>query len=64
MPKTKVRDNESIDDALRRFKRDLIKSGTLGEIKKRRFGYVKPSVEKRERLKENARKRRKKGNKN
>jgi len=58
MPKTTVRENESIDDALRRFKRDLIKSGTLTEIKKRRFGYVKPSVSRRERLKENARKKR------
>lgn len=58
MPKTTVRENESIDDALRRFKRDLIKSGTLTEIKKRRFGYVKPSVSRRERLKANARKKR------
>lgn len=57
MPKTQVRENETIDDALRRFKRDLIKSGTLNEIKKRRFGYVKPSVSRREKLKENARKR-------
>ncbi len=56
MPKTQIRENESIDDAIKRFKRDLIKSGTLSEIKKRRFGYVKPSVSRREKLKENARK--------
>lgn len=42
MPKTVVRDNESIDDALRRFKRDVSKSGNLQEAKKRQF-YLKPS---------------------
>jgi small subunit ribosomal protein S21 len=44
MPKTVVRDKETIEDALRRFKRDVSKSGTLAEARKREF-YVKPSVD-------------------
>lgn len=43
MPKTIVREKESIDDALRRFKRDVSRSGTLAEVRKREY-YVKPSV--------------------
>ncbi|MDN6053225.1 MAG: 30S ribosomal protein S21, partial [Lactobacillus sp.] len=46
----------SIDDALRRFKRSVSRSGTLQEYRKREF-YEKPSV--RRKLKsEAARKRR------
>ncbi|HPG42499.1 MAG TPA: 30S ribosomal protein S21 [Acholeplasmataceae bacterium] len=48
MPKTIVREKESIEDALRRFKRDVSKSGTLQEARKREF-YLKPSVERKER---------------
>lgn len=48
MPKTVVRDKESIEEALRRFKRDVSKSGTLAEARKREF-YVKPSVDKKNR---------------
>lgn len=44
MPKTVVREKESIEDALRRFKRDVSKSGTLAEARKREY-YVKPSVD-------------------
>ncbi|AEA01548.1 ribosomal protein S21 [Aerococcus sp. Group 1] len=43
MSKTVVRKNESIDDALRRFKRSVSKSGTLREARKREY-YEKPSV--------------------
>ncbi|HET7628414.1 MAG TPA: 30S ribosomal protein S21 [Bacillales bacterium] len=43
MADTRVRKNESIDDALRRFKRSVSKDGTLKELKKRRH-YEKPSV--------------------
>lgn len=43
MPKTVVREGEKIDDALRRFKRDVVRSGTLQEVRKREF-YQKPSV--------------------
>jgi small subunit ribosomal protein S21 len=45
MADTKVRKNESIDDALRRFKRSVAKDGTMAEVKKRRH-YEKPSVKK------------------
>ena len=37
-----VRDNESFEQALRRFKRKCEKSGVLSEVKRRRF-YEKPS---------------------
>ncbi len=52
MPKTVVRDKESLEDALRRFKRDVSKSGTLREARKRQF-YVKPSVERKDRIRAN-----------
>lgn len=40
---TRVRKNESIEDALRRFRRNVARSGTLREHRKREY-YVKPSV--------------------
>ena len=43
MPKVAVRDNESLDDALRRFKRSVNKAGTLADIRKREY-YVKPGL--------------------
>ena len=58
MPKTVVRDNESLDDALRRFKRQVSRNGTLAEARKREY-YVKPGV-KRKLKQEAARKARKK----
>ncbi len=39
----KVREDESLENALRRFKRKCEKSGILTEIKKRQH-YEKPSV--------------------
>jgi len=46
-----LQDNESIDKALKRFKKKYERSGVLKEYKKRTF-FVKPSVEKRmERIK-------------
>lgn len=46
-----VQENESIDRALKRFKKKYERSGILKEYKKRTF-FVKPSVKKRmERLK-------------
>ena len=35
MAKTVVRENESLDDALRRFKRQVSRTGTLAEARKR-----------------------------
>ncbi|MFV0255473.1 MAG: 30S ribosomal protein S21 [Erysipelotrichaceae bacterium] len=43
MPKVILRENEGLDDALRRFKRQVSRSGTLAEAKKREY-YVKPGV--------------------
>jgi small subunit ribosomal protein S21 len=45
MPGVVVREDESFENALRRFKKQLQKSGVLGEAKKRR-AYDKPSVKK------------------
>ena len=45
--KTVVRKNESLDDALRRFKREVSKVGTLTEARKREY-YVKPSVKRKQ----------------
>lgn len=43
MPGVKVRDGESIDKALRIFKRQVEKAGTQIELRKRE-GYEKPSI--------------------
>ena len=55
MTKTEVGKNESLEDALPRFKRNISKTGTLKEARKREF-YEKPSV-KRKKKSEAARKR-------
>lgn len=39
----KVGDSETIDSALKRFKRETSKAGTLAEVRKRAY-YEKPSV--------------------
>ncbi len=51
----RVKDNESLDSALRRFKRSCAKAGVLSEVRKREH-YEKPSV-KRKKKSEAARKR-------
>ncbi len=56
MPEVKVGENESIESALKRFKKKVQKAGTLSEVK-RRETYEKPSI-KRKRKSEAARKRR------
>ena len=43
MPLVRVREDESLENALRRFKRKCEKSGVLSELKKRQH-YEKPSV--------------------
>ena len=55
MSEIRVKDNESLDSALRRFKRQCAKSGVMSEIRKREH-YEKPSV-KRKKKSEAARKR-------
>lgn len=43
MAEVKLGKNESLDNALRRFKKTCQKSGILSELRKREF-YDKPSV--------------------
>ena len=46
MSEIHVKDGESIDSALKRFKRSCAKSGVLAEVRKREF-YDSPSVKRR-----------------
>ena len=55
MAEIRVKENETLDSALRRFKRSCQRSGILSEVKKREQ-YDKPSV-KRKKKSEAARKR-------
>ena len=55
MAEIRVKENETLDSALRRFKRQCAKSGVLTELRKREH-YEKPSV-KRKKKSEAARKR-------
>ena len=43
MPGVRVRENESFENALRRFKKQCEKTGIISEIRKREH-YEKPSV--------------------
>lgn len=55
----KVKPNESIDSALKRFKRETSRSGVMAEIKKRKH-YEKPSVKRKKKSEAARRKKRKK----
>ena len=55
MSEIKIKDNESLDSALKRFKKQCAKSGVIAEVRKRE-AYEKPSV-KRKKKSEAARKR-------
>ena len=55
MAEIRVKENKSLDSALRRFKRSCAKAGVLSEVRKREH-YEKPSV-KRKKKSEAARKR-------
>ena len=55
----RVGENESLDSALKRFKRKCQKDGIIGDIRKKE-AYVKPSV-KRKKKSEAAQKRNRKG---
>ena len=61
MAKTVVREKETLEDALRRFKREVSKSGTLAEARKREF-YEKPSIKRKQRQRANKAKTRRSGN--
>ncbi len=49
MVTVQLADNETIDKALKRFKKKMEKAGTLKEYRNRRF-YIKPSIERRTEL--------------
>ena len=55
MAEIRIKDNESLDSALRQFKRQCARAGVLAEVRKREH-YEKPSV-KRKKKSEAARKR-------
>ena len=55
MAEVKLKENEALDNALRRFKKQCARSGILTEVKRREH-YEKPSV-KRKKKSEAARKR-------
>lgn len=55
MSEIKVGDNESLDNALRRFKKQCARSGVMGEARKRRH-YEKPSVRRKKKSEEARRK--------
>lgn len=55
MTEIRVKENETLDSALRRFKKSCARSGVLSEVKKREQ-YDKPSVKKKKKS-EAARKR-------
>ena len=55
MVNVRVREGESIEEAIRRFKRECERNGIMQEIKKREF-YRSPSVVRKEKLAEAKRK--------
>ena len=55
MSEVRVKENESLDSALRRWKKSCARAGTLAEVRKREH-YEKPSV-RRKKKSEAARKR-------
>ena len=56
MSEVRVKENESLESALKRFKRQCARAGVMSEVRKREH-YEKPSV-KRKKKAEAARKRR------
>lgn len=55
VPEVRIKENESLESALKRFKRSCARSGIIAEVRKREH-YEKPSV-KRKKKAEAARKR-------
>ena len=55
MAEIKIKDNESLDNALRRFKRSCARAGVMSDVRKHEH-YEKPSV-RRKKKSEAARKR-------
>ncbi len=49
MPAIIIRDGESFESALRRFKKQCEKTGILSEVKRREY-YEKPSVKRKKKI--------------
>ncbi|MBT3182733.1 MAG: 30S ribosomal protein S21 [Deltaproteobacteria bacterium] len=58
MPGVKLRDGESFEQALRRFKKQCEKAGILSELRKREY-YEKPSIKEKKKRAAAAKKRKK-----
>ena len=56
MSEVRVRENESLESALKRFKRQCARSGVIQEVRKREH-YEKPSVKRRKKQEAARRKR-------
>jgi len=56
MSEVKLKENESLDSALKRFKRNCQKAGIMGEVRKREH-YDKPSVKRKKKSEAAAKKR-------
>lgn len=54
MSEIRVKENETLDSALRRFKRSCARSGVLAEARKREH-YEKPSVKRKKKSKQQER---------
>lgn len=55
MPKVTIRDDETLEQALRRFNREILREGIIKELRKREF-YEKPSLVRKRKKQERARK--------
>lgn len=51
MAEIRVGENESLDNALKRFKRQCARAGVIGEVRKREH-YEKPSVRRKKKSEE------------
>ncbi|MCS4570055.1 30S ribosomal protein S21 [Clostridium perfringens] len=49
MSEIRVKENESLEQALRRFKRQCARAGVLSEVRKREH-YEKPSVKRKKKI--------------
>lgn len=58
--KINVKENEELDHALRRFKKECQKSGIISEIRRHEF-YEKPSVKRKKKMLAAQRKQKKRG---
>ena len=50
MSEVRVKENETLESALKRFKRQCARSGVLAEVRKREH-YEKPSVKRKKKMK-------------